>query len=326
MYDEKVDILNQYQFISDKLRKKKILKKPNVAEASQQFENLGKFCEREDLPEYAGLNYESAAKCQNSLGNHSEEAFLYLKSSKQFMTSYLKQKNNQLVLNNSYLNHSLISYKNCLERLEQNNECSNLVNNMIMGGITLKMGHDLQEKIEAVEESCHEYKKAVQLFSNSPVEKIQCLNKLVSSKINSGDFSEALKLVEDIISIAQTIPANSFKENCLCEAEITRIFLLLILQPTPQQISPAAASALEKYAWLETSSTNEIIDLQTTLKNYNLTMISEDLFLNLQSLVMACQYGEEEVVKGIEIDLTPYLNFEQKMLLSILVKRYGNKN
>ena len=112
----------------------------------------------------------------------------------------------------------------------------------------------------------------------------------------------------------------------MCEAEITRIFLLLILQPTPQQISPAAASALEKYAWLETSSTNEIIDLQTTLKNYNLTMISEDLFLNLQSLVMACQYGEEEVVKGIEIDLTPYLNFEQKMLLSILVKRYGNKN
>ena len=59
---------------------------------------------------------------------------------------------------------------------------------MIMGGITLKMGHDLQEKIEAVEESCHEYKKAVQLFSNSPVEKIQCLNKLVSSKINSGTF------------------------------------------------------------------------------------------------------------------------------------------
>lgn len=120
------------------------------------------------------------------------------------------------------------------------------------------------------------------------------------------------------------MPAGGLKNDTLRNAEITRTFLLLILQPTPQQISPAAASALEKYAWVETSYSSEVKDLATTLNNEGLSMLSENLFLKLQSLVMACQYCDEEILTCLESDLIPYLSVEQRMLLKVLIDQYKN--
>lgn len=79
-------------------------------------ENLGVTCEREELPQYAGLSYQAAAKCQNSLGNFSEEGFLLHKSSRQFLACHNKLINHKMVSTDEHLNHSITCYHECLER------------------------------------------------------------------------------------------------------------------------------------------------------------------------------------------------------------------
>lgn len=137
----------------------------------------------------------------------------------------------------------------------------------------------------------------------------------------SGDYNESLKLTNEIIEETQNLPASGVKEDILLQSEINRILLLLILQPTPQQITPSTAQILEKYAWVEAICDREVIDLQTTLNNNGLSMLSEELFLCLQSLVMACQSNDSDSLILLEDDLINYLNNEQKNLLRILVKQ-----
>lgn len=156
--------------------------------------------------------YQAAAKCQNSLGNHLEEGFLLLKSSKQFMTGYSKLLRNHLVLDETYKNYSYANYKECLTRLlfsknffhnaldkciaaetfyffriQQNKEYSNLVTDMVTSGIILEMASNLKDKFGAIEESCEEHERALKFFSNSPAERINCLQKLVVLHIESGE-------------------------------------------------------------------------------------------------------------------------------------------
>lgn len=102
--------------------------------------------------------------------------------------------------------------------------------------------------------------------------------------------------------------------------------MLLILQPTPQQITPAAAQILEKYAWVEALGNNDVVHLHTTLTSIGLSMLSEKLFLCLQSLVMACQCGDTDSLVLLENDLVTLLTDEQKNLLRILVKQMLKKS
>lgn len=77
---------------------------------------MGITCEREELPQYAGLCYQAAAKNQNTLGNHSEEAHLLLKSSRQFMASHLKLESRKIVATGELLHHALTCYQECSDR------------------------------------------------------------------------------------------------------------------------------------------------------------------------------------------------------------------
>lgn len=195
----------------------------------------------------------------------------------------------------------------------------------LTGGIILEMGETLQEELNSTESSVSEYQKALNIFSSSPVEKIYCLQKLISCRIELGDYNEALKLTNEVIEVAESIPPSGVKQDFLLESEINRILLLLMLQPTPQQITPSTAQILEKYAWVESISDNEVTDLQTTLNNNGLSMLGEKLFLCLQSLVMACQSNDIDSLVSLEDELRVYLNNEQKDLLRILVKQMLDK-
>lgn len=44
----------------------------------------------------------------------------------------------------------------------------------------------------------------------------------------------------------------------LTRCEVTRVLLLLILQPSPQRLTPSLAQVLEKYAWIEENVNNGI--------------------------------------------------------------------
>lgn len=49
-------------------------------------------CEREELPQYAGLCWTAAARCENSLGNASGEAWDLVRAGRQFLTAEIGAK------------------------------------------------------------------------------------------------------------------------------------------------------------------------------------------------------------------------------------------
>eukprot|EP00096_Caligus_rogercresseyi_P012442 TRINITY_DN5218_c0_g1_i1.p1 TRINITY_DN5218_c0_g1~~TRINITY_DN5218_c0_g1_i1.p1 ORF type:complete len:109 (+),score=16.74 TRINITY_DN5218_c0_g1_i1:145-471(+) len=93
-------------------------------------------------------------------------------------------------------------------------------------------------------------------------------------------------------------------------SEVTRVLLLLLIKPTPQNLSPSLTSILEKYAW---DSLDD--DPEATTTSY----APEELFLLLQSVVMASQVQDGEALIELEDDLCPHLNEDQSKLLRILV-------
>ncbi|KAK2156634.1 hypothetical protein LSH36_208g01049 [Paralvinella palmiformis] len=79
-------------------------------------------------------------------------------------------------------------------------------------------------------------------------------------------------------------------------------------QPTPQRIRPEHAQTLEKYAW------------QSTEEDPVVSCFSEDLFLLLQSIVMACQSKDLESLNSLQVELWPLLSAEQNHLLHLVIQ------
>lgn len=83
--------------------------------------------------------------------------------------------------------------------------------------------------------------------------------------------------------------------DILIDCEITRVLLLMILQPTPQRIRPEHAQTLEKYAWhslLTSSSASTSAVTAAAADNsadchYIVKLLDEDTFLLLQCLVVS---------------------------------------
>lgn len=114
---------------------------------------------------------------------------------------------------------------------------------------------------------------------------------------------------------------------------MTRVLLLLILQPSPQRLTPSLAQVLEKYAWAEENVNNGIDHTfrDNSVRNVfgvieinafffaGLNM-SEDELLLLQSLVLACQSHDHQAVLELESELYPYFDTEQRELLHKLIQ------
>lgn len=80
---------------------------------------------------------------------------------------------------------------------------------------------------------------------------------LVSYYIEQGDYSAALNVITELVDLIEANVGSGAIGNyrkLLHKCEVNRVLLLLILQPTPQRLSPALAEVLEKYAWVEESS------------------------------------------------------------------------
>ena len=134
-----------------------------------------------------------------------------------------------------------------------------------------------------------------------------------------GDFDGALSVLTEMAYFVQErgskegdgdeLKLQGPYQEVFAKCEVSRVLLLMLLQPAPQRIRPEHAQTLEKYVW-ETSSQSTPIDC-----------LSEDLFLLLQSVVMACQSHDVEALKELEKDLWPWLDVEQKHLLHLVVMK-----
>ncbi|XP_024610472.1 factor VIII intron 22 protein [Neophocaena asiaeorientalis asiaeorientalis] len=95
-------------------------------------------------------------------------------------------------------------------------------------------------------------------------------------------------------ALALTEAARLFLRQEL-RCEVSRVLLLLLLQPPPAKLLPEHAHTLEKYSW-------EAFDGHGQDSSGPLP---EELFLLLQSLVMATHEKDTEAVKSLQVELWP---------------------
>ena len=85
------DYLNEFKTISNKL-KKRFLRRPNVAEASEQFTRLAKRLRDNEEPQYESACHLAVARCEQSIGNYSGEVEALVSAARAFLKAEMNIK------------------------------------------------------------------------------------------------------------------------------------------------------------------------------------------------------------------------------------------
>ncbi|BET01926.1 Hypothetical protein NTJ_14744 [Nesidiocoris tenuis] len=288
------DFLTQYKNISNRL-KKKFLRKPNVAEPSDQFAHLAAQCERSDLPEYAGLSWQAVAKCEAAQGHKNEEAMALMKAGQFFLLA----RKRSAVGGDEHVQAAIECLDEAVKLLGEDNPLSST--------ICLQTGDALKD-ISPHRARAY-FEKACKFLARSPTLLLTAQGSLASMLISLGEYHDALKLFTEMVNTVGLITGRPYGvyNGILVRCEISRILLILLLKPTPQKIAPELAKLVEKYTWIGEP------DPKTT------SWLGEELFFLLQSLVMACQCQDLQAIKDLEGDMCKYLSLEQRELFESII-------
>ena len=85
------DYLNEFKAISNKL-KKRFLRRPNVAEASDQFCRLAKRLRDNEEPQYEAACHLAVSRCEQSIGNYSGEIESLVLAARAFLKAEMNLK------------------------------------------------------------------------------------------------------------------------------------------------------------------------------------------------------------------------------------------
>ncbi|XP_074647592.1 40-kDa huntingtin-associated protein-like [Tubulanus polymorphus] len=305
--DKDADVLGKYRHISDKL-KKRFLKKPNVSEGSEQFASLAKILKQQESPQYAGFCCLAQARCEHSLSNPAGEAQALVNAARNFLEADIALRDLKCPNFDEHISAAVNCYSHAIRVHLENKQTA------LAAALSIELGNALRD-IGKTSEAIVHYQKAADLQIISPLDCLDSMQYAASGKIETKDYDGALNTLTEMVQIIHDKggvtdggkPMGAFCDF-LARAEITRVLLLMLLQPTPQRIRPEHAQTLEKYAW------------ESTENNTPVNYMSEDLFLLLQSVVMACQVKDFESLKALQVELWPMLQTEQNQLLHLVIQ------
>ncbi|XP_028406550.1 factor VIII intron 22 protein-like [Dendronephthya gigantea] len=310
--DRDFDVIGKYKAIGSKL-KRRFLRKPNVAEASQQFEYLSKTLQQQECLQYAGFCCLAKARCENTLANPTGEVEALTQAARLF----LHAEQESILLKCPMFEEHLTEAIHCFNQAIKLHCVQSNLN--LAACLCLELGNSLSE-MKRYSEAVGYFQQASELQHKTPLIALNSMGLAVKCKLNMGDYDGALALLTEMVYLiherGRNLPSDSALGSdevhagyvdILAECDVTIVLILLLLQPTPQKIRPEHAQMLEKYAW-ESNGTSSSVDY-----------LSEDLFLLLQSVVMSCQAKDGTALQELEKDLWPFLNGIQKELLYKLV-------
>ncbi|XP_070580749.1 40-kDa huntingtin-associated protein-like isoform X1 [Ptychodera flava] len=307
-----VDFLGKYRAVSSKL-KKRFLRKPNVAEASEQFGTLARTLENQECAQYAGLCCLAQARCEQTLANYPGEAHAITEAARLFLQASEADRSLQCTHFDEHLNAAINCYNHAMRILTEQKQPA------LAATLSLQLGNYMRG-IGKPSEAMGHYQRAAELQFQHPLDCLTSLGHVASCKIDTRDYEGALTVLTEMEYLAKergTCP-NSARlmgafTDIVASCEKTRVLLLMLLQPTPQRIRPEHAQTLERYAW-ESIGDNDAAT----------SCLSEEMFLLLQSLVMACQSKDTESLKLLQTDLWPHLSAEQNHLLHLVISELDN--
>ncbi|XP_077868293.1 40-kDa huntingtin-associated protein-like [Saccoglossus kowalevskii] len=276
--EREVDFLGKYRAVSSKL-KKRFLRKPNVAEASEQFGTLARTLENQECPQYAGLCCLAQARCEQTLANSPGEAHALTEAARLFLHAAENDESLYCAHFDEHLTAAINCHNHAVRVLTEQKQPA------LAATLSLQLGNYLRSMGKPGEAMGH-FQRAAELQFQNPLDCLASLGLVASCKIETRDYEGSLTVLTEMEYLAQErgICPNSphligaFSDT-VARCEITRVLLLMLLQPTPHRIRPEHGQTLERYSWQSVEDTDTAI-----------SCLSEEMFLLLQSVVMACQY------------------------------------
>lgn len=179
-----------------------------------------------DLPEYAGLCWMAAAKCEEDLENKVAAVDLLLKAGRAFVQA--DERCNEL--NGSSNSH---------EHLTEAIRCYNNALALVADDSALRAGTTIKKRL------CTDSEVSSNFVSTS--HRIHDLDTSARKHIRSRNYHAALEQLTEIFDILKEEKSEEYYQHTLARAEVLILYLLLLLKLPPARQSPIHMKILNKY-------------------------------------------------------------------------------
>uniref|UniRef100_A0A8C9Z0Y2 Coagulation factor VIII associated n=1 Tax=Sander lucioperca TaxID=283035 RepID=A0A8C9Z0Y2_SANLU len=282
--------------------RRRFLRKPNVAEASEQFGQLAKELKQQDCLQYAAFCNLAMARCEQTLFNAPGEALALTDAARLFLSSEKENRALQAPGFDEHLQAALNCYSFAIKvHIEMNQP-------VMAASLCLELGNALKEMNRPGEAIVH-YQRAAELQTQTPIEALLSMGEMATCKILTRDYDGALSVFTEMQLMCQerglqlpgiSTPVGAFLD-IVAKCEISRVLLLMFLEPPPQKLLPEHAQTLERYAWESFDPHSQAYNSKSVLQ-------------------MACQEKDTESLKSLQTELWPFLTAEQNHLLHLVVQ------
>lgn len=296
-----INLICKYKNTSSKLKKfqRVVFKRfgPNVSDVSEEFNSLAKAFEDSYMSQYAGLCWLGSAKCEKALGNTQTEIDALLKSARAFVKFNSEIERLRVRSNNKeHIEGALRCYNQASSRLEDDS--------VMKAAIIREI-----KKINPNAENTTNF--------NSPSHRIYDLDLSASQSIRNCDFVTALEKLTELYDDINERKVEDYYSDVLVRNELSRLFLLLILELPPSRQSPSHIKLLENYSCIEECGPQGSFQKIDHLIPINLT-------LSLKNLVLACETVDSELLIQARnnISASVLITADHNLLLNELIERY----
>jgi len=276
-----------------------------VADASENFRQLGKRLEDIDEPQYAGFSYLATGRCEKTVGNSCAEIEATTQAARCFLRAELSHQKLKTPSFEEYLSAAISSYKQAAKLEEEMGRLN------ASSALYIELGDELF-KLERPADALYYYEQALNREVSNICDTIFILRKICDCYLALGDHHNALKEFTKLGDYCiENDPCQQY-HNLVGQIEIFRVFLLLIIQPSKQSTSPNLIQVLDKYKWE---------DLEDCKEEETCPYLDSVTFMLLQSIVQAVQVKDADSLLYLEDEISPKLDKQQKHLLAIIVNR-----
>eukprot|EP00112_Aurelia_sp_Birch-Aquarium-sp1_P026594 Seg954.4 transcript_id=Seg954.4/GoldUCD/mRNA.D3Y31 product="Factor VIII intron 22 protein" protein_id=Seg954.4/GoldUCD/D3Y31 len=303
--DRELDVLQNYKAINNKL-KKRLLKKPNFSEASDQFGTLTRVLSQQECPQFAGFCSIAKAHCENSLNNPVGETDALVQSARLFFKAEKDNSEVNCPAFEEHLTEAIHCFNQAIKIHRREGQQA------LAAMLSLEVASKLKE-LGKTQEACEHFIRAAEMQRQySIIDYLHSTREAITCRIVIGDYHSALKLLSEISTIIEAYEKKEpfilvSQNDLICTCEIDKVFLLLLLQSSPQQLSNTYGKVMEKYIW-------------ENLEDSRPDWLAEDLFLLLQSVIMSMQAKDCKLLKELEGELCQYLKGWQQQVYFELMK------
>jgi len=306
--DRDFDVFGTYRGIMTKL-KKRFLKKPNFTEASEQFGSLASTLKNQECPQYAGFCCIAKARCENTVGNSVAEGESLCQAARLFFDAEKKNIELRCPALEEHVIESIHLYNQSVKLYQKEG-------NFGLASLTsLECGYNLLS-INKPEEAYNHFIHAAEIQRPyNFFDYITTLQIAANCKLSVNDYSTGLKHLLEISAACNELSKESQSSYSLCQilqsVEISTVLSLLLLRSCPMDMKNEHSKIMERYTW-ESYNENDDIDV-----------LPEDIFLLIQSVVMATQAEDGDILSEMESELYVHLDALQCDLLHKIVLEYN---